>query len=349
MKRTKRILALVLTALLAMGAWTVFAGAQTADEQTAVFTTTVSADTVAPGETVTVTVSGTTNYYAAVIGLALRYDAALFDLVPDSLELADVYGAGTTLKSANTETAGLVYAIFVPDITVGTQAAVLDGTVLFTFKLTAKAEGACAVGMDASELKTPENIGGLNYCGSSASADANDQVQEMGQNITFQNAKVTVEAKAGPELQLTEAGETAGGVISTAYGIGDGYDGVVMGLALTTPAGYIEIDTSKSGGAETTGAEIKLYNDGGELQATYVFIYFGDVNMDGMVDSSDATLIEEYEFFVAEINEEFRLLAADVNGDMSPDSSDATAIEEFEFFVIESLMAQSEVAAVYAV
>ena len=126
-------------------------------------------------------------------------------------------------------------------------------------------------------------------------------------------------------------------------------DMITLEDALTTPSGYIEVDTSKSGGAETTGAEIKLYNDGGELQATYVFIYFGDVNMDGVVSSSDATTIEEYEFYIVDIAEEYRLLAADLNGDQIPSSSDATMIEEYEFYIIDSLPSQSEVAAVYAV
>ena len=201
--------------------------------------------------------------------------------------------------------------------------------------------------------------------GAYSTADVNTAtVTAVGQEFTLTNTAVTIGSAAAPELQLSETGSAAGGVISTAYGTADGYDGVVMGLdtlglgadgvvtsltdALTTPAGRIEIDTDASSGVETTGTLIKLYSDSDELLETYVFVYFGDVNMDGSVDSSDATAIEEYEFFVAEINEEYRLLAADANGDTSPDSSDATTIEEYEFFVIEALPSQADCAAVYA-
>ena len=38
-------------------------------------------------------------------------------------------------------------------------------TEIFTFRLTAKAEGTCALGMDAADQKTPENLDGENYCG----------------------------------------------------------------------------------------------------------------------------------------------------------------------------------------
>ena len=285
MKRTKRILALALTALLAMGAWTVFAGAQTADEQTAEFVTTVSADTVAPGETVTVTVTGTTNYYAAVVGLALYYDAALFDLVSDSLELMDVFGEGTQ-QATGTQTPGRVGAVLAVDPLTGGQAAVLENTEIFTFRLTAKAEGTCALGMDAADQKTPENLDGENYCGAVASPDATGPVEEMGQTITFQNARVTV-ANANPELVGAESTtgyvDDANGYV---YGVDIGAADVASYFAATNN-GSVEVVANEQGVTNGTGAKVQLLKSNGELYKEYTLIIFGDVNGDGAVSASD--------------------------------------------------------------
>ncbi len=44
----------------------------------------------------------------------------------------------------------------------------------------------------------------------------------------------------------------------------------------------------------TTGATILLKDDSGKVVATYVFIYFGDVNGDGSVDVTDAVAWLKY-------------------------------------------------------
>lgn len=324
MKRTKRILALVLTALLAMGAWTVFAGAQTADEQTAEFVTTVSADTVAPGETVTVTVTGTTNYYAAVVGLALYYDAALFDLVPDSLELMDVFGAGMTMKTTGTDTPGRVGAVLVVDSLPGGRAAVLENTEIFTFRLTAKAEGTCALGMDAADQKTPENLDGENYCGAVPSPDVTGPVEEMGQTITFQNARVTV-ANANPELVGAESTtgyvDDANGYV---YGVDIGAADVASYFAATNN-GSVKVVENEQGVTNGTGAKVQLLKSNGELYKEYTLIIFGDLNGDAMVDSTDSFAIMQQVAGLSELTE-LQSFAGDLNADSMCDSTDSFAI-----------------------
>ena len=364
MTKAKKAISVVLAVVMIAG---LFAFGAFAADQNATIAVSASETQVEVGATVTVTVAATTDYYAAAASVPVYYDAAAFDLVPDSVTPStDLYGAGYTDTAINTTEAGCVMVAFIPKA--GGTAQQLNNTTLFTFQLTAKANAqASPIATKAEDQKTATNIGGKLYLGAYSTADVNTAtVTAVGQEFSLTNATVTVGSGATvePELQLSETGSSAGGVISTAYGTADGYDRVVMGLdtlglgadgvvtsltdALTTPAGRIEIDTDASSGVETTGTLIKLYSDSDELLETYVFVYFGDVNMDGSVDSSDATAIEEYEFFVAEINEEYRLLAADANGDTSPDSSDATTIEEYEFFVIEALPSQADCAAVYA-
>lgn len=362
MTKAKKAISVVLAVVMIAG---LFAFGAFAADQNATITVSASETQVEVGATVTVTVAATTDYYAAAASVPVYYDTAAFDLVPDSVTpSADLYGAGYTDTAINTTEAGCVMVAFIPKA--GGTAKQLNNTTLFTFQLTAKANAqASPIATKAEDQKTADNIGGKLYLGAYSTADVNTAtVTAVGQEFSLTNTAVTIGSAAAPELQLSETGSAAGGVISTAYGTADGYDGVVMGLdtlglgadgvvtsltdALTTPAGRIEIDTDASSGVETTGTLIKLYSDSDVLLETYVFVYFGDVNMDGSVDSSDATTIEEYEFFVAEINEEYRLLAADANGDTSPDSSDATTIEEYEFFVIEALPSQADCAAVYA-
>lgn len=362
MTKAKKAISVVLAVVMIAG---LFAFGAFAADQNATIAVSASETQVEVGATVTVTVAATTDYFAAATSVPVYYDAAAFDLVPDSVTPStDLYGAGYTDTAINTTEAGCVMVAFIPKA--GGTAQQLNNTTLFTFRLTAKANAqASPIATKAEDQKTATNIGGKLYLGAYSTADVNTAtVTAVGQEFSLTNTAVTIGSAAAPELQLSETGSAVGGVISKAYGVGDGYDGVVMGIdtlglgidgvmtslseALTTPAGRIEIDTSATGGVETTGTLIKLYGTGDELLETYVFVYFGDVNMDGSVDSSDATAIEEYEFFVAEINEEYRLLAADVNGDMSPDSTDATTIEEFEFFVIEALPSQADCAAVYA-
>ena len=364
MTKAKKAISVVLAVVMIAG---LFAFGAFAADQNATIAVSASETQVEVGATVTVTVAATTDYYAAATSVPVYYDAAAFDLVPDSVTPStDLYGAGYTDTAINTTEAGCVMVAFIPKA--GGTAKQLNNTTLFTFRLTAKANAqASPIATKADDQKTATNIGGKLYLGAYSTADVNTAtVTAVGQEFVLNNATVTVGSGATvePELQLSETGSAVGGVISKAYGVGDGYDGVVMGIdtlglgidgvmtslseALTTPAGRIEIDTSATGGVETTGTLIKLYGTDDELLETYVFVYFGDVTMDGFVDSSDSTAIKEYEFFVTDITEEYRLLAADVTGDTFPDSSDATAIAEYEFFVIDALPSQAECAAAYA-
>lgn len=361
MTKAKKMLSIVLAVVMVAA---MFAFSASAATQNATFTVSVDNATVTQGEVINVTVNLTTDYYAGPTSVPVYYNPAVFEFVAGSVVGANIFGSAATtdVYSNNDAGTGCLKVAFIPKSSAGTATAKMMNGTLFTFQLKAIADGTSDIGLKAEDQKTATNVGGTLYCGAYASSAIDANPDTVGQVFTINNTSATVGAAATPELQLSETGAANGAVISRTYAVADGYAGCVMGVdtldhdglmatlseSLTTPAGSIEIDTSATGGVETTGTLIKLLDEGGTVLETYVFIYFGDVNMDGAVDSSDATSIEENEFFVTEITEEYRLLAADASGDTSPDSSDATMIEEFEFFVTEALPTQANVAAVYA-
>lgn len=360
MTKAKKVLSLVLAVVMVAA---MFAFSASAATQNATFTVSVDKATVSQGEVITVTVNLTTDYYAGPTNVPVYYNPAVFEFVAGSVTGAKIFGEGATdVQSYNDAATGCLKVAFIPN-TAGTAAAkLLDGT-LFTFRLKAIADGTSNIGLKAEDQKTATNIGGTLYCGAYTSSAIDSNPATVGQTFAITNTSATVGATAAPELQLSAVGQNIGAVISKSYAVADGFAGCVMGIdtlglgtdgiiatlseALTTPAGTIEIDTSATGGVETTGALIKLLDDGGTVVETYVFIYFGDINMDGAVDSTDASMLEEYSAFLTEITQEYLLIAGDMNGDLTTDSTDASMIEEYSAF-ISDLPLQAGAAQYYA-
>ncbi len=193
-------------------------------------------------------------------------------------------------------------------------------------------------------------------------AEQQPWVDSITENLNTAIANFEAAVTAVPELILTDRGAEIGAKISTTYGTSDGFDGAVFGVdtlglgydsvtatleeAYTTEAGYIKVNTDNTDGVETTGAVIELYDDNDVLLASYVFIYFGDVNSDGGVDTTDASLIEEYSAMISEFSAEYYLVAGDVNNDETPDTTDTSIIEEFSA-MISDMPTQAECAEYY--
>ncbi len=113
--------------------------------------------------------------------------------------------------------------------------------------------------------------------------------------------------------------------ITTAYG--DDYLEVVVGDA----------------GVETTGTLINVLDENGEVVETYVYIYFGDVDMDGLVGASDAMICEYYEMMYEGIDTLYQFMAGDLDGDAIPGSGDAMVMEYWEM-MYEGMPTQAEIA-----
>lgn len=356
MVKSKKILSLALALVMALGVLTmgVFAAKTT---PTATFTVSSSASEVATGDEVTITVkaNATETFYAGPMSLPIEYDASLFEYVADSATVANIYGESTT-KSAVKADAGKLTVALTPSTSGAVTAPDLNGANLtvLTFKLKAIGSTGSSTVAIADDQKTAANIGGKFYCGSFDSANPKTaELTEIGQTLNRVSATISYAGGTGtPELVLTQADN--GAVIRKDLCTGTGeFAGCVFGIDtlngeniedfVTTAVGSIEV-VANADGNMSTGAKILLKDAAGEVVATYVFIYFGDINGDGAVDITDAAMVEAHDQWVETIDEDTAAYyASDVNCDATVDITDSAAIEAQDQWV-ESLEAQNVIA-----
>lgn len=356
MVKSKKILSLALALVMALGVLTmgVFAAKTT---PTATFTVSASASEVATGDEVTITVkaNATETFYAGPMSLPIGYDASLFEYVADSAAVANIYGAGTTKSAVKAETGKLTVAL-TPSTSGAVTAPDLNGANLtvLTFKLKAIGSTGSSTVAIANDQKTAANIGGKFYCGSFDSADPKTaELTELGQTLNRVDTTISYKGAVGtPELVLTQADNgavirkdlctTSGEFAGCVFGI-DTLNGENIEDFVTTAVGSIEVVANADGNI-STGATILLKDAAGEVVATYVFIYFGDVNGDGAVDITDAATVEAHDQWVETIEEDTAAYyASDVNYDAVVDITDSAAIEAQDQWV-EALEAQNVIA-----
>lgn len=362
MVKSKKILSLALALVMALGVLTmgVFAAKTT---PTATFTVSASPSEVATGDEVTITVkaNATETFYAGPMSLPIEYDKSLFEYVADSATVANIYGESTT-KSAVKAEAGKLTVALTPSTSGAVTAPDLNGANLtvLTFKLKAIGSTGSSTVAIANDQKTAANIGGKFYCGSFDSANPKTaELTEIGQ--TLNRVSATISYKGGavgtPELVLTARGTEMGTVIDRTSTCND-YAGYVYGIDtlndgedildfIKTDVGSVEVVENENG-VVSTGATIVLKNAAGEVVETYVFVYFGDVNGDGMIDLADSDMIESSAAFIEEIVEgTATFMSTDVEVDGMLDLSDSDAIEAQCVFITD-LPTQYELAALHA-
>ena len=346
MTKAKKAISVVLAVVMIAG---LFAFGAFAADQNATITVSASETQVEVGATVTVTVAATTDYYAAAASVPVYYDTAAFDLVPDSVTpSADLYGAGYTDTAINTTEAGCVMVAFIPKA--GGTAKQLSNTTLFTFQLTAKANAqASPIATKADDQKTATNIGGKLYLGAYSTADVNTAtVTAVGQEFSLTNTAVNIgSVVTEPNTLVIKETAPSQPVIDKTNNCG--YTGSVYGMDtlgwndeltpegaisdyLTTTLGdeYLRITTPDSG-VETTGTLVEVLGaDKSSVVETYVFIYFGDVDQDGLVGSSDDFVVSYYEANYIGIDSLPQFIASDLDGDGWPTSADGFTMTYYE-------------------
>lgn len=349
MTKAKKAISLIVSVVMLLGvlAVGVFANDNTGVAENGTIALSFDKASYSAGDTVKVTVALTTDYYAATVSVPVQYDSSAVKFVSGTTA-STLFGAGDATKTVvNDAAAGgktYVYVGVLPQAAGGAVAQKANGVVLSTLTFTASkaiSDTAAAFGV-LGDQKTMTNLGGKLYVGSYKTSDVTSTVYTTGQKLTFPVMKAA--AAADPELILTEKGAGYGTVIRTNLCTGSGnYAGCVFGIDtlngeniedyVTTKAGSIEVVANDQGNM-TTGATILLKDDSGKVVATYVFIYFGDVNGDGAVDSADAAAVELHDQFVELLDEDTApYYAAEVNGDGAIDSADAGAIELHDQFV----------------
>lgn len=358
MTKAKKAISLIVSVVMLLGvlAVGVFANDNTGVAENGTIALSFDKASYNAGDTVKVTVKLTTDYYAATVSVPVQYDSSAVKFVSGTTA-STLFGAGDATKTVvNDAAAGgktYVYVGVLPQAGSGAVAQKANGVVLSTLTFTASkaiSDTAAAFGV-LNDQKTMTNLGGNLYVGSYKTSDVASTAYTTGQKLTFPVMKAA--AAADPELILTEEGN--GAVIRTDLCTGSGdYAGCVFGIDtlngeniedfVTTKAGSIEVVANDQGNI-TTGATILLKDDSGKVVATYVFIYFGDVNGDGAVNITDSSDIEAHDQWVKTIPEDTAAYySCDVNADAAVNITDSSDIEAHDQWVKE-LRSQKEIAA----
>ena len=353
---------MVFALLIAMVIVTSVANAKTTD-----IVITSDKETISAGETAIISVKVTTNYPVATMSIPVFYDKTLVDVSDAATTLTEYAVANTTTESqsvdaekiyANTDIDsskfGFVLATYIGGA--NTEVAESIDEVVLTFKVTAKSSvsGNAVVKVVEESAKTSENVAGMLYFGAVAKGttitDIPENVESKDLETAIANVKIG-ELSNLPTLDKVEEYEYADYVVvdtvNTNY---DEYTGIIYGIdvldqnpdfapiaenglmdALTTTAGddYMVI-TPNAQGVESTGSLVEVFDANGELKATYIFVYFGDVDGDGLVTSTDGLISEVYEGTYEGLENYAQFVACDVDGDGLATSSDGLIMEVYE-------------------
>lgn len=338
MARSKKILSLVLAVAMVIG---VFAINAFAVAPSATLTLSANAAQVASGDTITITVTANSNenYYVGPFGIPLTYDATLVSFV--SATVADIYGNSTTDSAINSSASGKVVAQGWSTASGNPVAPNLNGAnvALVTFTFTATADGTATFGIDTADQKTATNPSGKFFVGSFDGSNPNNaNLTQIGHTLTVNPVDVTIGSAepntlvikdTAPQTPIIDTVNVEVGYNGTIYGIdtldqNDDFDAkATLAECLTTTLGDDYLVIEDVNGYETTGTIIKVLDaDGSTVLETYVFVFFGDVDCDGYITSSDGFIASYYEVYYEGIDTLAQYMAADLDGDGMISSSD---------------------------
>ena len=366
----KKILCVILAIVLCLTATIVVVTANTKEASIQISSEKAEIST---GESTTVSVKVTTNFPVATMSLPVFYDKTLVSVSDATATLTD-YSVKNVTTEAQSVNSSKIYAntginednygfILVTYIgSAGTDVAASIDEVVLTFNITAKSDatGEVAVKCVPESAKTTDNIAGMLYFGSPASGTTIDSVPENVEKIDFTAASQTVNIKNNSEpntlvlnenapfeaiIDLVNCGDFTGAI----YGfdtLGFNEDWAVDGTIadfVTTAYGdeYLEVVVGDAG-VETTGTIVNVLDENGEVVESYVYIYFGDIDMDGNVGASDAGIAENYEIMYEGFETLYQFMAGDLDGDAMPGASDAGIMENWEI-MYEGMPYQADV------
>lgn len=328
MTKAKKVLSLVLAVVMVAATFAFSASAAT---QNATFTVSVDKATVSKDEVITVTVNLTTNYYAGPTNVPVYYNPAVFEFVEKSVTGTNIFGAtATDVQSHNDTATGCLRVAFIPNTADSTAAAkVMNGEILFTFKLRAIADGTSEIGLHPVDQKTETNIGGLLYCGAYDSDRIDNHPATVGQTFTIKNTSATVGSAAAATLvgkTGTVSGETSTGIVDEAkhyiYGIVPG--GNIEDFFEMSDGSALNIAIGSAKALNGTGATVTV----GEK--VYTLVVFGDVDGDGTISGTDALKVKQHVGGnVSAIPTEVGVYAIDVDNDTFPSGTDALKIQQY--------------------
>lgn len=320
---SKKILSVVLALVLIMSTFVTVAFAatnyETLDESGLSEYTQVWAlsEPVANGDnTYTVDVNLTTNYPTGSIQFEIVEDDA-----NDVITLTDVaLGAGvpTTYGAELSFDADTGKIIIVPQTVAGTEmitATAINGVVAtLTYSYAGSGSAQVAIKNDPKTATTPAGslialrMGNSNIVSTDMIAGQSvvDATGAAVTDVSITPVTIGAAAVAEAELVLTDTGSSAGVIIDTNKTFGGEYAGVVYGITATTfktkanitnnvtasNDGSIVVKSSTgqttASGNYGTGTTIEVLNsDGTSTGNIYVFVVFGDVDGNGLINGND--------------------------------------------------------------
>ena len=335
MKRSKKLIGIVLSLILAISITaTIFIATANTKETDVVIT--VDKTELSAGESATVSVKVTSNYPIATMSIPVFYDKTLVDVSDVTATLTDyavksaimdTESADTSKVYANTginsDKFGFVLATYIGGA--GKEVPETTDNVILTFKITAKTgvSGTETIKSVSQSAKTDENVAGMLYFGATTNGKVIDSIPENIENIDLTLAQANVTISSGGTVLI--ANKELTGVIDTdrnyIYGIPAGTTIEDLKEYFTASNGSFDVIANDSGYTNGTGATLVVKDTNGNEVAYYTLVIFGDVNGDGLTDSTDTGLVMSSVAMLSELST-IQSFVGDVNGDGLTDSTD---------------------------
>lgn len=251
--------------------------------------------------------------YDTALAEAYRVGAMQFKLdITGGITIADVVkgsaltdGFGADVAFDSTGDSNIVAIIPNPVEDASEALDLSNGGVLCTVYF-AVADGASGTVQIVDDAKSASNPGGTLFAARMTDGVLSSGTSVIGQTTTIETEARTIGALPAAELVLTATGTTNGVIIDNAHTFGSAYAGVVYGITATTyktkanitnnveasNGGSIVVKSSTgqttASGNFGTGSTIEVLNaDGTSTGKIYVFVVFGDVDGNGLINGND--------------------------------------------------------------
>ena len=341
MKKSIRLLSILLTVVIA---FSMFAVVASAEGEVANVTIKTDVDTVIAGDVITVTVNVANNYYATSMRWPVLFSNDFFELVEGSVQATDELNAlGGSAKCTETPDNTIYTTTYTSTDYTGilvqwTAAVSADGVTpynqeggmdCFTFQLRAKED--VEVG-ETGDILVPEDYPRFyNYIITDMeepfSPDKVVQCKTLVHNFT----KATIECVVPELLPVEDSGvvldKTKNQIKGVAVNSTDKLDSYVY-----ASVGEVVHHPMKDG-FYGTGSKVNLEHNG-VVYESLTLIIAGDINGDASVDYMDLMLLDWYQEYGVSFSG-VQKIAADITGDGKVNAADVIALDAYINFECE--------------